>query len=77
MLVAYCRLSRHCCNLAKGGCLLLRFHFTRYRYFLGHVACRDLPWQGLSKLPPPPLEVLETPGEGGGLRKLKELITVK
>ena len=34
-------------NLAEGGCLLSRFHFTRCRYFLGHVACRNLPWQGL------------------------------
>ena len=39
MLVAYCRLCRHCRNLAEGGCLLSRFHFTRCRYFLGHVAC--------------------------------------
>ena len=28
--------------------MTLRFHFTRCRYFLGHVACRNLPWQGLS-----------------------------
>ena len=34
---------------AEGGCLLSRFHFTRCRYFLGHVACRNLPWQGLKK----------------------------
>ena len=33
--------------LAEGGCLLSRFHFTRCRYFLGHVACPNLPWQGL------------------------------
>ena len=33
MLVAYCRLCRHCRNLAKGGCLLSRFHFTRCHYF--------------------------------------------
>ena len=34
MLVAYCRLCRHCRNLAEGGCLLSRgFHFTRCRYF--------------------------------------------
>ena len=42
--------SRYRCmrNLAEGGCLLSRgFHFTRCRYFLGHVACRNLPWQGL------------------------------
>ena len=49
MLVAYCRLYRHCHNLAEGGCLLLRFHFTCCRYFLGHVTCRNLPWQGLQK----------------------------
>ena len=47
MLVAYCRLCRHCRNLAEGGCLLSRFHFTRCLYFLGHVACWNLPWQGL------------------------------
>jgi len=34
-------------NLAKGVCLLPRFHFTCCHYFLGHVACRNLPWQGL------------------------------
>ena len=47
MLVAYCQLCRHCRNLAEGGCLLSRFHFTRCRYFLGHVACQNLPWQVL------------------------------
>ena len=47
MLVPYCRGGRHCRNLAEGGCLLSRFHFTRCRYFLGHVACRNLPGQGL------------------------------
>ena len=47
MLVAYCRLCCHCRNLAEGGCLLSWFHFMRCRYFLGHVACRNLPWQGL------------------------------
>ena len=47
MLVAYCRLCCHCRNLAEGGCLLSQFHFTRCRYFLGHIACRNLPWQGL------------------------------
>ena len=47
MLVAYCRLCRHYRNLAEEGCLLSRFHFTCCRYFLGHVACRNLPWQGL------------------------------
>ena len=26
---------------------MLRFHFTHCCYFLGHVACRNLPWQGL------------------------------
>ena len=48
MLVAYFRLCRHFCNLAEGGCLFLRFHFTRCRYFLGHVTCWNLPWQGLT-----------------------------
>ena len=46
-LSAYCWLCRHCHYLAKGGCLLSRFHFTCCRYFLGHVACRYLPWQGI------------------------------
>ena len=46
-LVAYSRLCRHCRNLAEGGCRLSRFHFRLCRYFLGHVACRNLPWQGL------------------------------
>ena len=32
MLVAYCLLCRHCRNLAEGGCLLSRFHFTRCRF---------------------------------------------
>ena len=48
MLVAYCRLCHYCRNLAEGGCLFWRFHFTHCRYFLGHVAFRNLPWQGLS-----------------------------
>lgn len=30
----------------------------------------------ISMLPPPPLEVLEIPGGGGSLKKLKELNTV-
>ena len=46
MLVAYCRLCCHCRNLAKGGFFLSQFHFTRCHHFLGHVACRNLPWQG-------------------------------
>ena len=29
------------------GCCLSRFYFMRCRYFLGHVACWNLPWQGL------------------------------
>ena len=45
--VAYSRLCRHSRNLAEGGCRLSRFHFRLCRYFLGHVACRNLPWQGL------------------------------
>ena len=40
--VAYSWLSRHCRNLAEGGGLLLRFHLTFCRYFLGHVVCRNL-----------------------------------
>ena len=53
MLVAYCRLCRHCRYLAEGGCLLSRFHFTRCCHFLGHVAFRNLPWQGLMYRNPP------------------------
>ena len=45
--VAYSRLYRHCRYLAEGGCLVSRFHFRLCRYFLGHVACRNLRWQGL------------------------------
>ena len=45
--VAYSRLCRHCRNLAKGACRLSRFHFRPCCYFLGHVACRNLLWQGL------------------------------
>ena len=45
--VAYSRLCGHCRNLAEGGCCLSQFHFRLCRYFLGHVACRNLPWQGL------------------------------
>ena len=37
----------HCRNFAEKGCLLSRFHFPCCRYFLGHVACWNLPWQGL------------------------------
>ena len=33
----------------RGVCLLLRFRFTCCRYFLGLVACWNLPWQGVSK----------------------------
>ena len=47
MLVAYCRLCRHCHNLAEGGCPLSQFHFMCCCYFLGHVACWNLPWQDL------------------------------
>ena len=45
--VAYSRPCRHCLNLAAGGCRLSPFHFRLCRYFLGHVARRNLPWQGL------------------------------
>ena len=47
MLVAYCPFCLHCHNLAEGGCLLSWFHFKRCHYFLGHVACSNLHWQGL------------------------------
>ena len=43
------RLCHHCRNLAEGGCLFSRFRFMRCRYFLGHVACWNLHWQGLYK----------------------------
>ena len=49
--VAYSRLCGHCRSLAEGGCRLSRFHFRLCRYFLGHVACRNFPWQGLSEGP--------------------------
>ena len=29
------------------GFAIVTFHFTRCRYFLGHVACQNLRWQGL------------------------------
>ena len=45
--VAYSQLCRHCLNLTEGGCLFSPFHFTLCSYFLGHVACRNLPRQGL------------------------------
>ena len=34
-------------QFGQGGCLLSRFHFMHCRYFLGHVTCQNLPWQGL------------------------------
>ena len=47
-VVANSWLCCHCRNLAGGSCLLSPFHFKLCRYFLGHVACRNLPWQGLT-----------------------------
>ena len=47
-LIAHSRRWRHCLNFAGKGCLFSEFHFMRCRYFLGHVACRNLPCQGLS-----------------------------
>ena len=44
---AYSWLSRHCRNLAEGGGLSSQFHLTFCHYFLGHVVCQNLPWQGL------------------------------
>ena len=44
--VAYSQLCCHCRNLTI--CLLSPFHFTLCCYFLDPVACRNLPWQGLS-----------------------------
>ena len=35
-------------NLKK-GCHLSRFYFKCCLYFLGHVACRNLPWQSLTR----------------------------
>ena len=37
----------HYLAASEGGCLSSRFHCTHCRYFLGHVTCRNLPWQGL------------------------------
>ena len=42
-------------NLATYICLRQSFvaiSFERCRYFLAHVACRNLPWQGLCKIFP-------------------------
>ena len=36
-------------QFGRGRLSLLRFHFTHCRYFLSHVACQNLPWQGLTK----------------------------
>ena len=41
-------------NLKKGR-RLFRFHFKCCRYFLGHVACRNLPWQSFNKVQVPDL----------------------
>ena len=38
------------CRLLSALPLLLRFHSTRCCYFLGHVACQTLPWQGLRRV---------------------------
>ena len=35
-------------NLKK-ECCLSRFQFKWCRHFLGHVACRNLPWQSLNR----------------------------
>ena len=40
----------HCRSFVEKSCLLSQIYFMRCRYFLGHVACRNLPWQGLFKL---------------------------
>ena len=68
--VAYSRLCPHCRNLAGGGCLLSRFHFTLCRYFLDHVACRNLPWRASRKRDPEQLFQVLDGGlvSGKGLR---------
>ena len=38
------------CRLLSALPLLSRFHSTRCCYFLGHVACQTLPWQGLRRV---------------------------
>ena len=38
----------HCRSFVEKSCLLSQIYFMRCRYFLGHVACRNLPWQGLN-----------------------------
>ena len=38
------------CRLLSALPLLSRFHSTCCRYFLGHVACQTLPWQGLRRV---------------------------
>ena len=40
----------HCRSFVEKSCLLSRIYFMRCRYFLGNVACRNLPWQGLDNL---------------------------
>ena len=39
----------HCRSFVEKSCLLSQVYFMRCRYFLGHVACRNLPWQGLKE----------------------------
>ena len=40
----------HCRSFVEKSCLLSQIYFMRCRYFLGHVACRNLPWQGLANV---------------------------
>ena len=65
-VVANSWLCCHCRNLARGSCLLLPFHFKLCRYFLGHVACRNLPWQGLLYI-----SILEAKGTANDLGRLR------
>ena len=35
------------CDIHLALSVVCRYSFERCRYFLAHVACRNLPWQGL------------------------------
>ena len=50
LFVTYSQRCRHFHSLAERGCPFSPFHFTLFRYFLGHVACQNLPWQDLCYL---------------------------
>ena len=73
--VAFSRLFRHGRNLAERGCLLSRFHFTLCGYFLGHVACRKLPWQRPHLICSPEIEWSELLSVRRSFRQFPRLFT--